>query len=67
VRGEVAEFVTVIATTEGKVVRYVALDAGLQVFPSSLLASERQWSPAHDPAGIASSHIPALPMSLPSR
>jgi len=41
VRGEVAEFVTVIATTEGKVVRYVALDAGLQVFPSSLLANQR--------------------------
>jgi hypothetical protein len=41
VRGEVAEFVTVIGTTEGKVVRYVALDAGLQVFPSSLLANQR--------------------------
>ena len=41
VRGEVAEFVTVIASTEGKVVRYVALDAGLQVFPSSLLANQR--------------------------
>jgi hypothetical protein len=41
VRGEVAEFVTVIATTEGKVVRYVALDQGLQVFPSSLLANQR--------------------------
>jgi hypothetical protein len=33
--------VTVIATTEGKVVRYVALDQGLQVFPSSLLANQR--------------------------
>jgi hypothetical protein len=41
VRGEVAEFVTVIGTTEGKVVRYIALDAGLQVFPSSLLANQR--------------------------
>ena len=41
VRGEVAEFVTVIASTEGKVVRYVALDQGLQVFPSSLLANQR--------------------------
>ena len=41
VRGEVAEFVSVIASTEGKVVRYVALDQGLQVFPSSLLANQR--------------------------
>lgn len=41
VRGEVAEFVSVIASTEGKIVRYVALDAGLQVFSSSLLANQR--------------------------
>jgi hypothetical protein len=41
VRGEVAEFVTIIGTTEGKVVRYVALDQGLQVFPSSLLVNQR--------------------------
>lgn len=41
VRGEVAEFVSVIASTDGKIVRYVALDAGLQVFPSSLLANQR--------------------------
>ncbi len=41
VRGEVAEFISVIASTDGKVVRYVALDQGLQVFPSSLLANQR--------------------------
>ena len=41
VRGEVAEFISVIASTDGKVVRYIALDQGLQVFPSSLLANQR--------------------------
>lgn len=40
-RGQVAEFVSVIASTEGKVVKFVALDPGLQVFPSALLNNQK--------------------------
>ena len=41
IRGEVAGFVTVSATTEGKLVRFLALDPGLNVFPSNLLADQK--------------------------
>jgi hypothetical protein len=41
IRGEVAGFVTVTATTEGKLVRFMPLDVGLNVFPSNLLADPK--------------------------
>lgn len=41
IRGEVAQFVAVNATTEGKLVRFLALDAGLNVFPSDLLVNQK--------------------------
>ena len=41
IRGEVAGFVTVSAITEGKLVRFLALDPGLNVFPSNLLADQK--------------------------
>lgn len=41
IRGEVAGFVTVTATTEGKLVRFLPLDGGLNVFPSNLLADPK--------------------------
>jgi hypothetical protein len=37
----VAGFVTVTATTEGKLVRFLPLDGGLNVFPSNLLADPK--------------------------
>jgi len=41
IRGEVAGFVTVTATTDGKLVRFMPLDPGLNVFPSNLLADPK--------------------------
>lgn len=41
VAGEVGAFVTVRAKTDGKVVRFVPLDAGLNTFPSDLLADKK--------------------------
>ena len=41
IRGEVAGFITVTATTEGKLVRFLPLDGGLNVFPSNLLADPK--------------------------
>jgi len=41
IRGEVAGFVTVTATTDGKLVRFIPLDPGLNVFPSDLLSDRK--------------------------
>jgi len=41
VKGQVGGFVAITAQTEGKAVRFVALDAGLNVFPSELLADKK--------------------------
>ena len=41
VRGEVGAFVVIEAKTEGKSVRFVALDPGLSVFPPELLATKK--------------------------
>jgi hypothetical protein len=41
VAGEVGAFVTVRAKTEGKIVRFVPLDAGLNVFPADLLSDKK--------------------------
>jgi hypothetical protein len=41
VKGDVGAFVRVPAKTEGKSVRWVALDAGLNVFPAELLKDSR--------------------------
>jgi hypothetical protein len=41
VAGEVADFVTVTAETDGRAVRFVPLDPGLKVFPSALLADPK--------------------------
>jgi hypothetical protein len=39
--GDVGSFVPVAATTEGKAVKFVALDQGLQVFPAGLLVNPK--------------------------
>jgi hypothetical protein len=41
VRGEVAAFVTVLADTSGKQVKFYPIDAGLSVFPAALLANPK--------------------------
>ena len=41
VKGEVGAFVTIRAKTDGKVVKFVPLDAGLAVFPADLLADKK--------------------------
>jgi hypothetical protein len=41
IRGEPGTFITITADTRGSIVRYVPLDAGLQVFPAHLLADKR--------------------------
>ena len=41
VRGEVAAFVTVVAETTGKTVKFYPLDGGLSVFPAALLANPK--------------------------
>src|SRR5687768_5605980 len=41
VTGAVGEFVTVQVETEGPAVQFVALDAGLNVFPANLLANPK--------------------------
>ncbi len=41
VKGEVGTFVTLRGKTDGKVVRFVALDSGLAVFPADLLADKK--------------------------
>lgn len=41
VKGEPADFITVPAETNGKDVKWVALDVGLKVFPSSLLKDSK--------------------------
>lgn len=41
VRGEVGSFVTILAETSGKVVKFYPLDAGLSVFPPALLANTK--------------------------
>lgn len=41
VAGEVSDFITVRAKTDGKVVKFVALDPGLRVFPSDLLSDKK--------------------------
>ena len=41
VRGEVGAFVVIEAKTDGKSVRFVALDPGLSVFPPELLATKK--------------------------
>ena len=41
VRGEVGSFVTILAETSGKVVKFYPLDPGLSVFPPALLASTK--------------------------
>jgi len=39
IKGDPNNFITVLPTTNGKVVKYVYLDKGLNVFPSALLAN----------------------------
>jgi hypothetical protein len=39
--GDVGSFITVAATTEGKAVKFVAIDSGLQVFPAGLLVNPK--------------------------
>jgi hypothetical protein len=41
IRGEVAGFISVTAVTDGKLVRFMPLDVGLNVFPSNLLADPK--------------------------
>ncbi len=41
VAGEVSDFITVRAKTDGKAVRFVPLDPGLRVFPSDLLSDKK--------------------------
>jgi len=41
IRGEPGTFITISADTKGTIVRYVPLDAGLQVFPAHLLADKK--------------------------
>lgn len=41
VKGEVASFVTIVAETEGKSVKFVPLDGGLSVFPQGLLSNPK--------------------------
>jgi len=41
IRAEPGTFVTITADTRGSIVRYVPLDAGLQVFPAHLLADKK--------------------------
>jgi hypothetical protein len=41
VTGEVAAFVTVIAETTGKQVKFYPIDSGLSVFPAALLANQK--------------------------
>lgn len=41
VKGKPGSFITVPATTDGSTVQWVALDAGLELFPAELLASTR--------------------------
>ena len=41
VRGEVGSFVTILADTSGKVVKFYPLDPGLSVFPPALLANTK--------------------------
>ena len=41
VRGEVGSFVTILAETSGKVVKFYPLDSGLSVFPPALLANAK--------------------------
>lgn len=41
IRGEPGTFITISADTKGSIVRYVPLDAGLQVFPAHLLADKK--------------------------
>ena len=41
IRGEPGTFITITADTKGTIVRYVPLDAGLQVFPAHLLADKK--------------------------
>jgi hypothetical protein len=41
VRGEVAAFVTIVAETSGKQVKFYPIDAGLSVFPAALLANPK--------------------------
>ncbi len=41
VQGEVSDFVTIRAKTDGKAVKFVALDPGLRVFPSDLLSDKK--------------------------
>lgn len=41
VKGEVAAFVTVLAETSGKQVKFYPIDAGLSVFPAALLANPK--------------------------
>jgi len=41
IKGPVSGFIPVTAVTEGKAVKYVSLDAGLQVFPPGLLVNPK--------------------------
>jgi hypothetical protein len=41
VTGEVAAFVTVVAETTGKQVKFYPIDSGLSVFPAALLANQK--------------------------
>ena len=41
VKGKPGSFITIPATTDGSIVQWVALDAGLELFPAELLASTR--------------------------
>lgn len=41
VKGEPAAFVSIVAETPGKVVRFVPLDSGLSVFPAALLSNPK--------------------------
>lgn len=41
IRGEPGTFITITADTKGTIVRYVPLDAGLQVFPAHLLVDKK--------------------------
>lgn len=41
IKGEPNQFITIIADTPGEIVRFVALDSGLSVFPADLLANKK--------------------------
>lgn len=41
IQGQPNQFITVIADTPGEVVRFVALDSGLSVFPADLLSNKK--------------------------